>query len=134
MLSRTTIQRLTFFLSFDAKYNSPTIINSEIARAEKMGLLKVENGIVSFTDEAIELIDEYNIVDGVNEKFWKAIELEKKGMAKLADTLKNQVSVEGFWWFPEEWKGVKFVMKQSEPVKQTTSIIPKTKMVRPRKV
>lgn len=135
VLSKVTVERLKNFLSYDVKYNYPSVIRSEIARAERMGLLKIENGIVSFTEEALARIKEYNITDGVNEKFWKFKEMEAKGMTTLAMTLKMQVEKEGFWWYPEEWKGKEIKIASTEPeAKKQKTITPTRKISPPKKL
>lgn len=137
-MMKVTTDSLVNFLSFDVKYNKPSIIRAEIARAFNMDLLETEDGIVKFTTKALEEIDKLGFGDGLNDKLRKAMNMEKKGMNTLAMKLRMDLGREGTLWTPDEWKN-KDGKETREPAREpsrgkTTSVIPTRRIEPPKRL
>lgn len=101
-----TIERLIRFLSFDYRYNSPSVIEREVLKAFVSGYIQLDSGKrVSFTQKGIEKMKELNINgDSFMHKNIKTIkELENMGANIAAEELKKK-SNGRFFWFPPEWE------------------------------
>jgi hypothetical protein len=125
------LSSLILFLSFDVNYASPSVIKREITSAKEKDLIHVsEKATITIAEKGRQIIEDLGITDGLNFKFHKTNELESKGrkmiedgkdglgMISLADDLRRQVSREGLFWYPEEWKSASSPMPSSQPSRQ----------------